>query len=121
MEPQGFRFLRALEVLSNFLFVVLGAICVASLSSTASAEVSNPGNNSNARIVSLAPSITEILFALELEEQIVGVTRFCDYPAAASGIAKIGGFSDPNFEAIVALKPSIVFGMSEHQALGRKP
>ena len=61
------------------------------------------------RLVSLAPSITEIVFALEQGDRLVGVTRFCDHPAAAAGIAKVGGFVDPNYEAIVALAPDAVF------------
>ncbi|MFB3894962.1 MAG: cobalamin-binding protein [bacterium] len=60
------------------------------------------------RIISVAPNITEILFALGLEKQIVGVTDFCDYPAAAKSIPKIGGFSNPNLEKIISLKPDLV-------------
>lgn len=60
-----------------------------------------------ARIVSLAPSITEILFALGLDEQIVGVTDFCDYPDAAKSKAKVG-YSNPSTEALIALRPELV-------------
>ncbi len=61
------------------------------------------------RIVSLAPSITEILFALNLRDEVVGVTQFCDFPPAAQAKPKIGaGF--PNVEAIVALQPDLVVG-----------
>lgn len=60
------------------------------------------------RIISLAPNVTEILFALGLENNIVGVTNFCDYPPEASKKAKIGGMSNPSLEAIVSLKPDIV-------------
>ena len=58
------------------------------------------------RIVSLAPNITEILFALGLGDQIVGVTRYCDYPAPALQKEKIGGMVDPNLERIQALRPA---------------
>ncbi len=61
------------------------------------------------RIVSLAPSVTEILFALQLREEIVGVTQFCDFPEAAQAKPKIGA-SFPNVEAIVALQPDLVVG-----------
>ena len=61
------------------------------------------------RIVSLAPSVTEILFALDLDEAVVGVTQFCDYPVAAQAKPKIGA-SFPNVEAIVALRPDLVVG-----------
>ena len=60
------------------------------------------------RIVSLAPNITEILFALGLGDQVVGVTRYCDYPAAALQKDKVGGLIDPNIERIGALKPDLV-------------
>ena len=60
------------------------------------------------RIVSLAPSTTEILFAAGLGEKIVGVTNFCDYPEEAKRKPKIGGMSNPSLEAVVSLKPDIV-------------
>jgi iron complex transport system substrate-binding protein len=60
------------------------------------------------RIVSMAPNITEILFALGLGDKIVGVTRFCDFPEAASDIPKIGGLIDPNLEIIHSLEPDLV-------------
>jgi iron complex transport system substrate-binding protein len=60
------------------------------------------------RIVSMAPSITEILFALGLNEEIVGVTDFCDYPEAALTKPRIGGFVNPSIEIIVSLKPDLI-------------
>src|SRR3990172_9537963 len=60
------------------------------------------------RIVSLAPSLTEIVFLLGRDGSLVGVTRFCNVPAAASGLPKIGGVSDPAVERIVALSPDLV-------------
>jgi len=60
------------------------------------------------RIVSLAPSMTEIMFALGLGENIVGVTTFCDYPEEAKKKPKIGGMSNPSLEAVLSLKPDIV-------------
>ena len=59
------------------------------------------------RIISLAPSITEILFALGLNEEIVGVTEFCDFPPQALEKPKVG-YSHPNLESIVALQPDLV-------------
>jgi iron complex transport system substrate-binding protein len=67
------------------------------------------------RIVSLAPSNTEILFALGLEDKIVGVTDYCDYPEAAKNKEKIGGFSEPNIEKIVSVKPDLVVATNMHQ------
>lgn len=60
------------------------------------------------RIVSMAPSVTEILFILGLDEEIVGVTNFCDYPDAAKSKTKIGGYYNPNIEAILSLNPDLV-------------
>ena len=59
------------------------------------------------RIVSLAPSITEILFAIGLDEEIVGVTDFCNYPPAALAKSKVA-YSQPNLEALIALEPQLV-------------
>ncbi len=60
------------------------------------------------RIVSLSPSTTEILFALGAGDRVVGVSRYCRYPAKARDKAKVGGYLDPNYEAIVALRPDLV-------------
>ncbi len=60
------------------------------------------------RIISLAPNVTEILFAAGLGDKIVGVTTFCDYPPEAKQKTKIGGMSNPSLEAIITLKPDIV-------------
>jgi iron complex transport system substrate-binding protein len=62
------------------------------------------------RIISLAPNITEILFALGLGDQLAGVTRYCDYPAGALKKAKIGGMLDPDIERIQALNPDLIIG-----------
>jgi iron complex transport system substrate-binding protein len=64
------------------------------------------------RVVSLAPSVTETLFALGFGDRLVGVTTSCDYPAEALKIPKIGGFMSPSLETIVAKRPSLVIGVS---------
>lgn len=63
------------------------------------------------RIVSLAPSLTEIVFALGVGERIVGVTRFDDYPAEVRTRARVGGFVDPDVEAVIALRPDVVMAV----------
>jgi iron complex transport system substrate-binding protein len=60
------------------------------------------------RIVSMAPNVTEILFALGLGGRVVGVTRFCDYPPETQSLPKIGGLVDPNVEIIRSLDPDLV-------------
>lgn len=66
------------------------------------------------RIVSLAPSHTETLFALGLDTKIVGVTTYCDFPPQAQSKEKVGGFSDPSLEKILALHPDLVVGTDLH-------
>jgi iron complex transport system substrate-binding protein len=56
----------------------------------------------------MAPNVTEVLFALGLGPNVVGVTRFCDYPAEAKTRAKVGGLVDPNIEIIQSLRPDLV-------------
>ncbi|MBW1808294.1 MAG: cobalamin-binding protein [Deltaproteobacteria bacterium] len=60
------------------------------------------------RVVSLAPNLTEILFAIEAGDKIVGVTRYDDFPEEVKKLPKIGGFLDPSLEAILALRPNLV-------------
>ena len=64
------------------------------------------------RIVSLAPSVTETLFALGLGGRLVGVTTYCNYPAEARKLAKIGNFTNPSLEAVVAKRPDLVIGVA---------
>jgi iron complex transport system substrate-binding protein len=67
------------------------------------------------RIVSLAPSITENLYALGMMDRVVGVTRYCDYPPEARTKPEIGGYYDPNYEAIVALDPDLIIMLIEDE------
>ena len=69
---------------------------------------SAPEDGTPRRIVSLAPSTTEILFALGLGDRVVGVSRYCRYPPEAMSRPKIGGFEDLNYEAITALEPDLI-------------
>ena len=59
------------------------------------------------RIVSGSPSNTEILFALGLEQKVVGVTNWCNYPQAAQKVAKIGDISPLNVEKVLSLQPDL--------------
>jgi iron complex transport system substrate-binding protein len=65
-------------------------------------------NGTPQRIISLAPSNTEILFALGLGDKVVGVTDWCDYPPEALEKEKVGSYDTPNIEKIVALNPDLV-------------
>src|ERR1051326_8395658 len=63
------------------------------------------------RLVSLAPSVTETIFALGYGGRLVGVTTYCDYPPEAKRIAKIGDFMNPSLEAVAAKRPDLVIGV----------
>jgi len=65
-------------------------------------------NGTPQRIISLAPSNTEILFALGLGDKVVGVTDYCDYPPEALDKEKVGGYDTPDIEKIVALTPDLI-------------
>ena len=70
------------------------------------------------KIVSLAPSVTETLFAIGAGEQVIGRTDYCDYPEEVSSLPSIGGFDAATIsvESIVALEPDLVIGGSIYQA-----
>ncbi|MEA2068487.1 MAG: helical backbone metal receptor, partial [Verrucomicrobiota bacterium] len=74
-----------------------------------------PGNPPE-RIVSLAPNITETLYALGLGNKLVGATTFCTYPEAAANVPRVGGFGQFNFEAIVSAQPGLVILHKEYDA-----
>lgn len=67
------------------------------------------------RVVSLAPSITETIYAVGGQDRLVGVTAFCDYPAEARSKPKVGDFSNPSVERILSLKPDLVLLASVEQ------
>jgi iron complex transport system substrate-binding protein len=60
------------------------------------------------RMVSLAPNVTEILFAIGAGDRVVGVTRFCNYPPQVAQLPKVGGYTDISVEAVLALSPDLV-------------
>lgn len=65
------------------------------------------------RIISLAPSVTEMLFAIGAGAQVVGVTQFCDYPPEATQKTKVG-YANPNIETLVALQPDLIVAPQEY-------
>ncbi len=68
------------------------------------------------RIVSLAPANTEIVAALGLEDRLVGVTTYDDYPVSVTSLPKVGDFVSPNMEAIAATDPDLVLATTGVQA-----
>lgn len=69
-------------------------------------------------IVSLAPNLTETIFAVGGGDLLVGVTTFCNYPPETKAIRKVGDTQKPNIETIIALKPQIVFVSTASQLEG---
>jgi iron complex transport system substrate-binding protein len=70
-----------------------------------------------ARIISLAPSLTETVYALGAEDRLVGDTDYCDYPPEAQKKPKVGGVINPNLEQIAALRPDLVLVTKEGNTL----
>ncbi len=103
---------RLLAILGIFLFFVMGGKTPAATFTDEvgrTIEVNGPPQ----RIVSVAPNVTEILFALGLEDRLVGVSVYCQYPPEALKKEKIGGYINPSLEKIVALRPDLVIGIAE--------
>jgi iron complex transport system substrate-binding protein len=67
------------------------------------------------RIISLAPSNTEILFALGLADRVVAVTDYADYPPQAEEKPSVGGYTTPSIEKLVAFSPDLVLAISVHE------
>ncbi|MCK9595503.1 MAG: cobalamin-binding protein [Candidatus Omnitrophica bacterium] len=80
-----------------------------------SAETGTVPSSGAPRYISLAPSTTEILFALGLDDEIVGVSTYCNYPEETGSKTKIGDFSHPNMETIISLRPDYIFGTGLEQ------
>lgn len=86
--------------------IVLAVLLTAVSSAAAQSDVCS-------RIVTLAPSLTESVYALNLGDRVVGVSGFSEYPPEALAKPRVGALLDPNFEAILALRPTLVLALSE--------
>ncbi len=64
-------------------------------------------------VISLAPSITESMYFLGLQESLAGVTQYCDYPEDAKKKKSVGGMLDPNLEVISKINPDLIFLTTE--------
>ncbi len=95
-----------------YLFLTLFLILTLEMNGFASVLVDQSGRevlipDSPASVVSLAPSITEIIFALHEGSRLKGVTQHCDFPPAVKSLPRIGSYVQPDIEKIVALKPDL--------------
>ncbi len=104
-------------ILFVFLACHVAKVWLARVGSTDAAKSETARQEHPRRIVSMAPSVTEILFALGLGERVVGVSNFCNYPAEAAKIDRIGGIMNPNLEAIVALESDLVVMLHGNKAI----
>lgn len=100
--------MQRLKIKNNFyiyLYLLIFTLCVLSFVSCSKSHK----NTKAQRIISLVPSITEIIYALGQDSLLVGNTIYCDYPEAAKSVYKVGDFSNPSVERIIKRKPSLVF------------
>ena len=107
---------KQLKIINNTLLIILTFFCVSETwAGTVTDDIGREVNikRSPQRIVSLAPGITETLYALNLDDKIAGVTTFCDWPPAARTKPQIGGFTNPSIEKIVSLKPDLIIATAD--------
>jgi iron complex transport system substrate-binding protein len=102
----------ALAALALGALEALGALGAFGCKKTAPSASNADGGAGDAgqRIVSLSPSTTEALFVIGAGEQVVGRSRYCDWPPEVVKLPQIGGYVDPSYEAILALRPDLVTG-----------
>jgi iron complex transport system substrate-binding protein len=101
-------------IISLTVFLALFYVSI-SCARTVTDEIGRSVTISNAprRIVSLAPGITETLYELGLDDKIVGVTSYCNWPPRARQKPRIGGFTNPSIEKIVSLKPDLIIATAD--------
>jgi iron complex transport system substrate-binding protein len=92
-------------------FIAIAITIVSLFSSWAPPKNIDPDAN-NLRIISLAPSTTEMIFALGMGDSVVGVTDHCDYPVEARDIERVGGMGPANIEKLLSLSPDLVITTS---------
>ncbi len=106
-------------------FAVLLLWCLAALAPAQALQITDDRGvtvsfaQSPQRIVSVLPSLTESVCALDQCQRLVGVDRYSNYPASVRQLPQVGGGLDPNIEAIVALKPDVVILATSSRASQR--
>lgn len=99
-------------------FVLGWTVAGVAMLSNDTPAITEPGGACPQRIVAMAPNLTEILFALGLEDNIVGVTEYSNHPPAARQKPVMGTFWQPNIEAVVAARPDLVIALGFNQQAG---
>jgi iron complex transport system substrate-binding protein len=112
--------IRIICVLAALACLALGPGCsshrenVAPANSNETREVTDEAGkrvrvpSSPKRLITLAPNLTEIVYAIGAGDRLVGNTTYCDYPQEAKQVAKVGDTLQPNIERIIALKPDLI-------------
>ena len=120
MFSGGFQVITSTKktVFLFFFFFLAGAFTLCTQNSAARTVTDELGRkmvvpDNLSRVVSLAPSITEIIFALGKEDLLKGVSRFSDFPAAAQKLPRVGSYVHLDLERIVALKPQLCIGIKD--------
>lgn len=99
---------------------ILTAICLCILFPACKAG-NRPDAVPKTRIVSLAPSLTEIVFAVGAGDRLVGRTSACDYPASVTNVPVVGGFGMPSIEKLISINPSVVLEVDmDDKSLSKK-
>lgn len=96
------------KILIFFLFVFL------------TCSPSPPKNKGSLRVISLAPSLTEMVYALGADNTLIAVSDYCKYPAQAQKKEKVGGLFNPNLEKIMALKPDLILATQSFASSAQK-
>lgn len=101
------RHVRMWFLAAAAILAVMGGIVFVTVAGRSAEPTDNP-RNGTLRVVSLAPSVTEIVFALGMGDCLVGATKYCDWPPQARQVERVGGFGTPNVERLLALRPDLV-------------
>jgi iron complex transport system substrate-binding protein len=109
---------RACSVSALLFAVLIASVFVMTVEAADKTVVDHAGRSvqvpvSPAAVISLAPSVTEIVFALDRQEVLKGVTTFSDFPAAAENLPKIGSYIHPDMEKIVSLAPDLCIAVKD--------
>lgn len=99
----------------KYLFYLIGFCLLIRCSS-----YQNKSNQKIQRVISLAPNITEMIYAVNQQSKLVAVTDYCNYPPQAKAKGTIGALLNPNLEKIITLKPDLLIGTSAHGELAFK-
>ena len=104
------------------LALISGIFLVRAYQTSPEPQPFSPTDSSALRIVSMAPNLTEILFEMGLEDSLVGISSDSDYPAGVESIPKVGTFWQPDMEAVIARRPTLVItlGFSQQAKMADK-